>query len=246
MRFHSIAVICALAAPAVDAFGVPRQQVTFAKPASALRASDYDFLDDDMFKKEKKKYTPPPKKTKIADVPAPAPPAPAPAPVPEPAPVKAKKVKKEKVKAPEPAPAPVPEPEPVKEEPKLKKSKKKVEKPAPVPPPAPVVAPAPAPAPVAKAVVKDANPGIGLAAGAAPLIAAPVLALVAGRSTLMKTQSRREGIKSREIELTGFAGIQELAAEEAKQQSRAVAASTSDVDGATLGKAVVSRFMFVG
>jgi hypothetical protein len=47
MRFHSIAVLCALAAPAVDAFGVPRTQVTSfsSRPTTATfaKSNEYDF-----------------------------------------------------------------------------------------------------------------------------------------------------------------------------------------------------------
>jgi len=230
MRFHSIAVICALAAPTVDAFGVPRQQVSFARPAtSALSAkNDYDFLEDTYPTAEKKAYVAPKKKGKIGDAkPAPAP-APAPVPVPEPEPVKPTKVKKEKkVKKAEPvveAPK-IPEPEPVKDEPKLKKTKNKAEKAKTAPAPSP----APAPAPVArkvepKAVAKDANAvSVGVIAGGAPLLLAPIVALAAGRSTLMATKARRDTIVQKEIE-------------------KAVAKKkvSTDIDGASLGKAVVS------
>lgn len=236
MRFHSVAVLCALAAPSVDAFGVSRPQVSFAGLSkSVLKAKNpYDF-GDDLFAEPKEKTsffvdkTPKEKKGRIADQkPSPAP-VPAPAPVPEPEPVKAKKQKVKKSKKVEPVvevKAPEPEPAPVVEEPKLKKGKNKK---------AAKVETSKAPAPKKevkkaepKAVSKDANAvPAGVALGGAPLLLAPIIALSAARSTLSATKARRDEI-AEEIEV--------FEAAEAKR----LAKKNTDVDGATLGKAVVS------
>lgn len=242
MRFHSVAVLCALAAPSVDAFGVSRPQVSFAGLSkSVLKAKDpYDF-GDDLFAEPKEKTgffvdkTPKEKKGRIADQkPSPAP-VPAPAPVPEPEPVvKAKKQKVKKSKKVEPVvevKAPEPEPAPVVEEPKLKKGKNKkaakVETPkAPEPPKAAPKKETKKAEP--KAVSKDANAvPAGVALGGAPLLLAPIIALSAARSTLSSTKARRDEI-AEEIEV--------FEAAEAKR----LAKKNTDVDGATLGKAVVS------
>lgn len=105
---------------------------------------------------------------------------------------------------------------------KPKAEKPKAEKPKPKPrvPSLPAKRPAPSKAPVEA----DANAGpIGVALGAAPLVAAPFVALAATRGTLQRTQARRAKIQE---EIYAF----EVA--KAKKQVQA------DVDGATLGKAL--------
>lgn len=154
-------------------------------------------------------------------IPAPAPAPPAPVKEEKPKaekPKKEKKVKEEKPKAekkaaPAPTPAPVTTPAPVKEE---KKAPVKKEKPAPTPKAAPVKA------------EKDANAlPLGVALGGAPLIVAPFVALTAARSTLTSTKARRDEI-AKEIE------------EFEKKEAARLAKKNADLDGATLGKAVVS------
>jgi hypothetical protein len=187
MKFSSIAVIAAMA-PVASGFAPFQRQ--FSSPQTSLRAVEYD-LDlgfDEPPKKAAKKVAPPP--------------APEPVPAPEPAP-KAKKGKAKKEVAPTPAPAPAPE------APKAKAKKVVEQKPAPTPAPAPKakakkvkpepkLPPPPPPPPVKKAPVQSASASTkvgGVALGAAPLLAVPALALVAGRSVLTGTVARREKIQ---------------------------------------------------
>ena len=141
-------------------------------------------------------------------------PSKAPAPAPAPAPVKAGKVSYDLggietvPKAKKEAPAPKPKAEKPKPAPKAKK-------PTPKPP-------APKPA---VTTVKDPNAvPAGIAAGAAPLVLAPVALLAAGRGILGNTKARREKIQA------------EIAAFEAAKKKKEVSA---DVDGAGLATALV-------
>ena len=177
MRFQTIAVLCALAAPTVDAFGAPRSQFAFSRAATAITAksSEYDFVLTPTVEEPKGK-----KAKKAAPAPVAAS-APAPAPVVEEK--KAEKPKKEKKEKKEKAPKVVEAAKPV-EVVKTFEVKKVAE----------VVKAE------AKAVTKDANAlPIGIALGGAPLILAPLIALTAARSTLTKTKARRDEI-SRNIE----------------------------------------------
>ena len=218
MRFPAVAVVATVAASqagSVAAF-VPtssvgtRQTFSVAQPIMAKK-SDYDLGDlGDL-----KAYVPPPE--------------------PEP---KKKEAKKEKApKAEKPAKVEKPKPKSKKElrmeaeaaaaaEAKAKaeaeaaeaaKKAKKVK--------APKAAPKPKAAPVEKAPAdSDPNAGpIGVAVGAAPLVAAPFIALTAARGTLQRTKARRDKIQ------------EEIDAFEAAQAKKKVQA---DVDGATLTKAL--------
>jgi len=156
-------------------------------------------------KKEKAKPAPKAKKEKPA-------PAPVPAPAPAPAPAAKKTATKYDLSTPAPAP------------------KVKAEKPKPAPKPK---AEKPKPAPKPK-VVKEVKPvekqenavPVGIAAGAAPLLLAPIAALAGARSTLQGTLSRRDAIQK------------EIDAAKAVEEARALAAKESEVDGETLVKAV--------
>jgi outer membrane biosynthesis protein TonB len=214
MRFHSIAVLCALAAPAVDAFGVPRTQVTSfsSRPTTATfaKSNEYDF-DFKIVKpaEEEIKGKKGQKKAKAAPTPAPVVESPAPAP----APVVVQEKKADK-----------PKKEKKVKEPKTKPDVKNI-----------VVAPTPAPVPVpqkvpaTKTVTKDPNAVLtGVALGGAPLILAPLVALAAGRSTLINTKGRRDEIAK---------NIEEFNAAEAARKAK----KNTDIDLIGLGKAVVSR-----
>ena len=249
MRFPALSVLLVLSSTAsVSAFGVPRHQVSFSRGA-ALNADPYDFstgVDTPKPEKKSKKKAPAPK-------PEPEPePVPEPVPEPTPAPVaekpkrgrKSKKVEEPVVEAPKVEPKVE---EPKVEEPKSKRKGKKakvVEEPvveAPKleekilkeePKPAPKTkAPKKAKVEEPKAVAsssKDASTvPKGIALGAAPLAIAPIVALGAVRSTLTKTKDRREEIAKE---------IAEFEAAEAAKKAK----KDSEVDGATLAKAVVS------
>jgi len=150
----------------------------------------------------------------------------APAKAAKPAPAKAPKPAPKAKAAPVPAPKAAPAPVAVKsyDLPKVEKPKPEPKK---VAPPPKVEKPKPKPAPVSKAPAtpsEPANPALGVALGAAPLLAVPLLALAAGRGALTKTVARREQIQKE---------IQEI---ERKRKAKIQA----QTDGTTLGKAVVS------
>jgi len=226
MKFHSVAIICALATPTVNGFGVARNNVSFARPGSSVfMAKDavYDFGT-----LEAKLLAPPaPAPVEEKNVkgkvekPTPAPPAPQ---------------KEKKTKDPKPAPVEKPTPTPAVAPIEIKKEQVVVPKPAPVekskPAPAPVEKPKPAPVekpkPVAqsKPATKDSNAlPVGVALGAAPLAVAPFVALSAVRTTLAKTKARRDEI------------AKEIAEFEAAEAAR-LAKKQAEVDGGTLGKAI--------
>ena len=159
-------------------------------------------------------------------------PSKAPAPAPAPAPVKAGKVSYDLggietvPKAKKEAPAPKPKAEKPKPAPKAEKPKPapKAEKPKPAPKAKKPTPKPPAPKP-AVTTVKDPNAvPAGIAAGAAPLVLAPVALLAAGRGILGNTKARREKIQA------------EIAAFEAAKKKKEVSA---DVDGAGLATALV-------
>lgn len=236
MKFPALSVVLALSSStSVSAFGVPRSQVSFSR-CTALNAADYDFSVAAPAEKKSKKKA--------------AKPEPVPVPDPTPAPVEAAKPTRKSKKA-----AKVEEPKVVEapkvEEPKAKSTRKTKEPKAkavqtstPIeqkvletkPEPKSKKAqsrpqPKAQPVPVAKSTAssqKDPNAvTTGVALGAAPLVAVPFVALGALRSTLTNTKARREEIAKE---------IAEFEAAEAKKKAK----KNADVDGGTLGKAVVS------
>ena len=162
---------------------------------------------------------PRPKPAKRAPAPRPKPApkrAPAPKPVPAPKPAPPPKVEKApRRKAPVPAPRPAPK--------KVKSAPKRSRKSPPrVPPPPP------------KSRADPLTVPEGIALGAAPLVAAPVVALAAGRSFLQGTQERRAKIQE---------DIDRKARIAAEKEKNKIAASK---DSGTLTKAGVSNsFVFI-
>ena len=220
MKFSNLAVLTVVA-PLAAGFTTTSNQrhfaaknVAFVKssaPSSTRRGAMSMDLSDlekrllDPVEEKKPRSKPKPEKKK---------PSKAPAPAPAPAPVKAGKVSYDLggietvPKAKKEAPAPKPKAEKPKPAPKAKK-------PTPKPP-------APKPA---VTTVKDPNAvPAGIAAGAAPLVLAPVALLAAGRGILGNTKARREKIQA------------EIAAFEAAKKKKEVSA---DVDGAGLATALV-------
>ena len=228
MKFSAITVVAALAfnTPSVSAFGVRPSQLNqnaFASSLNAYRqtkpveADPFDSLQNKLLTEPPAPETKPGKKEK---------------------PVKEKKEKPVKEKpakkvAPAPTPAPVvtaapassydlgdslptkstPKVNPKVVTPKTIAEKKEKAPPKPKAPKAPVE--------------KVSSPVPGVALGAAPLIAVPVVGLGALRSTLTKTKARRD----------------EIAAEiEAFEKAQAKKKLQGDVDGAGVAKAAVSYF----
>lgn len=226
MKFHSVAIICALATPAVDGFGVVRNHLSFTTSSSSVlraKAPVYDFGDLE---------------TKLLSPPSPAPTvveeknikSNASKATPAPEAKVAEKPQKQQKKTKDPKPTPVETPKSVSVatapiEPK--KVEVVVPKPAPTPAPTPIEKPKPVAQ--TKSVTKDSNAvPAGVALGAAPLVVAPIVALSAVRSTLAKTKARRDEI------------AREIAEFEAKEAAR-LAKKKAEVDGGTLGKAIVSN-----
>jgi hypothetical protein len=254
MRFTSYTLVAALACDSAAAFGgfsstfsgsrfsatTTRQPVVSGRGAMSMGLSD---LESKLF------TTPAPEPSKPSKpVPAPkaAPPAPRPAPKPKAAkadpkkaePKKAEPVVELKLLAPEPVPTPV-----AKSAPKGPAKKvsydlpKEVKKPRVKAPQSdgPSIAfpkfelPKALTRKAAEKIVKSAptdpaNPLAGVAIGAAPLVAAPLLALVAGRDLLTKTKTRRDQLQ-KEVEVVKAKRAQKIVAE---------------TDGAGLAKALVS------
>ena len=233
MKFSAAIVAAVCAASSVNnvsAFGVHsnlavrRQQSSISPLQMSLDDLESKLLSDEPTKKAPKQKKAPKKK-------APEP-EPVPAPAPEPvAAKKGKKVKAEKydlsgVDVPKPTPAPKPAPAP----------KKKIERPAPTPRvkvERPKPTPKARPEPKAKAVstaAKDPNAGtVGVALGAAPLLAAPVIALASARSALSKTAARREEIQA------------EIAAKKAAEAAKAAAKAAPSTDAGGIVGALVSK-----
>ena len=227
MKFSAITVVAAVSASQVSAF-VPSSSVgvrpsAFSVQPQMAKKSDYDLGD-------------------LGDLSAPVP-----APVPAPAPAEKEKApKKEKAAKPEPAPkAEKPKPKSKKqlkaeaeaaakaeaeaalqakieaEAAAAKKAPKQKKEKAPKKAPEPKAKAAPVAAPPADS---DPNAGpIGVALGAAPLVAAPFVALSAARGTLQRTKERRDKIQA------------EIDAFEAAQAKKQISAS---VDGGDLTKAL--------
>ena len=222
MKFSAITVVAAVSASQVSAF-VPTSSVgarpsAFSVQPQMAKKADYDLGD-------------------LGDLT----PLPAPVPAPTPAAKKERPAKKEKAPKPEPAPK-VEKPKPKSKKQlkleaeaaakaeaeaalqakleaeanaKKKAPKQKKEKAPPKPKAAPVAA-APADS--------DPNAGpVGVALGAAPLLAAPFVALAATRGTLQRTKERRDKIQS------------EIDAFEAAQAKKQV---NVNVDGGGLTKAL--------
>ncbi len=232
MKFAAISVCAALAASSAGAFVVPstRQNIAFT---TALNEVKYDSLEAKLFTPEPESKKAPKKEKPVKEK-------------------KEKPVKEKKVKAQKVEPVPEPTPAPIVEEPKKKGSKKKssakyeaipeTPKKVVAPPPkkesakfeAPKISlpslPKPSlPKPSVSSGDKDPNAvPLGIAAGAAPLVLAPFVALGAARSTLSATKARRDAIQKE---------IEEFEAAEAKRKAKAIAST----DGETLAKAVVSR-----
>lgn len=240
MKFSSVALLAAMATTA-DAFAPAFN--TRPNPFSVLQKSkgayDFDGLDTLSFPKPEPEPVKPEPKKKAPKAKKEPEPAPVPAPTPEPKKKAAPKAKK----APEPAPAPAPAPKP---EPK-KKVTKKVEKAVPTPDPisakletlkapktpAPKAPPKTPPAPKKSTPASTSDSSalpLGVALGAAPLVAAPVVALSAGRSFLAKTQARRAEIQ------------EEIAAQEAAKAKKKL---DSQVDAGGVAQALV-RYNFFG
>jgi hypothetical protein len=222
MKFSAISVVAAVSASQVSAF-VPSSSVgvrpsAFSVQPQMAKKSDYDLGD-------------------LGDLSAPVP-APAPTPA-----------KKERAPKKEKAPKPEPAPKVEKPKPKSKKelrleaeaaakaeaeaalqakieaeaaaAKKKKKEKTPKKAPEPKAKAAPVAAPPAES---DPNAGpIGVALGAAPLVAAPFVALSAARGTLQRTKERRDKIQA------------EIDAFEAAQAKKQINAS---VDGGDLTKAL--------
>jgi len=244
MKFSAVIVAAIAASSAVDvaAFGVhnPLNVGHSRTVASSSLNMSLEDLEKSVLtektapkaKEQKVKEPKPPKEPrqprKKASKPEPAPVVVAePEPVPEPAPTKKGrgkksgaydlddfKTEKKSVTIKSAAPiAPKPKPEKVAPAPKFARpDRKKVEK---------------AVAPPKPPVEKDPNAGVvGLALGAAPLVAAPVFALTAARGALSKTAARRQEIQDR------------IDAEAAAKAAAKAAAVNTEVDGGEIFKAV--------
>ena len=237
MKFSAAIVAAVCAASSVNnvsAFGV-HSNLAVRRQQSSLKAEKYDLsgldgLESKLLSDEPTKKAPRQKKAPKKKAPEPEP-VPAPAPEPVAAKKGGKKDKAEKydlsgVDVPKPTPAPKPAPAP----------KKKIERPAPTPRvkvERPKPTPKARPEPKAKAVstaAKDPNAGtVGVALGAAPLLAAPVIALASARSALSKTAARREEIQA------------EIAAKKAAEAKKAAAKATPSTDAGGVVGALVSK-----
>lgn len=250
MKFSAVTVLAAISASAgVSAFGFSSVNraafstrsatATISSNGQLSMASEYGDLESRLFAPRE---------------PVPEPPAP-----PAPAPPRFQKIEKVVEETPEPVKKEkkVKEPKPPKEPKEPKKPKEKKEKkpkePKPEPPAKVVVETPKAATPKAVETPKekpsfnlpaisipkpaaskppaegDINPLVGVALGAAPLVAVPVIGLSSLRSTLQRTQARRQKIED-EIK----------AAEEAKKKQVITGVGS---DGEAAGKAVVSIFL---
>lgn len=218
MRFTSFAVLAVLSS--TNAFAPPSRNLAFSTSNTLYAVSDLEakLLSEPEPKKTKSKAA---RKAK----------EPAPEPIKKSEPIKNGSYdfggydfddKKKKKTRSSPPPKVDPTPAPVAAERKKAAPKERAPKKSkPV-----VVTPPPRPAPVVKTTVSDPNAGpVGVALGAAPLLLAPLGALVATRDILSKTAARRAVIE------------EEIAAAEAAKEKKLV---NADVDAGGLATAAVS------